>query len=46
MRNPSNASGRDVERALHDSMIANATSNYTQIIVHSLVMVAGNHLQG
>jgi hypothetical protein len=44
MKSPSIASGRGVARALHDSMTASATSNYTRIIARSYAMVAGSHL--
>jgi hypothetical protein len=46
MRSPSIASGQGVARALHDSMTASATSNYTRIIAHSYAMVAGSRLHG
>jgi hypothetical protein len=46
MRNLSTASGQGVARALHDSMTASATSNYTRIIVHSYARVAGSRSHG
>ena len=44
MKSPSNASGRDVAKALHGSTIASAMSSYTRIIAHSYAMAAESHL--
>jgi hypothetical protein len=44
MKSPSNASGRDVAKALHGSMTASATSSCTRIIAHSYAMAAESHL--
>jgi len=44
MKSPSNASGRDVAKALHGSTTASAMSNCTRVIAHSYVMAAESHL--
>ena len=46
MRNLFSASGRGVARALHMSLTASATSNFTRIIVHLYAEVVISHLHG